>query len=509
MLAPPSPWAAAADLFDPPATVSHLSAYRYDPAGFVRDCFKWAPGEGPTAYQIQILDDFAHSRRIAVRGPHGLGKTALDAWVVLWFALTRDDAGDNWKIATTASAWRQLQDFLWPEIHLWAGKLDWSKLGRAAFNAHELLQLNLKLSSGAAFAVASDRPASLEGAHADQLLYLFDEAKTIPGELFDAAEGAFSGAGAGTKIEAFALANSTPGETSGRFYDICRRAPGFDDWHTIHVRLEQAIAAGRISTEWAAQRKTQWGETSAVYQNRVLGEFCADDTDGVIPLAWVEAANQRWADWHALGAVPQLTCVGVDVARGGGDKSVLAIRHGQVISELIALDVRDVTVVADRVAVYTILPGVYSVIDDMGVGGGVTDTLRRLGQDHQPVPFIAAATDNTLTDSSGLLTMRNNRAAAWWNMRDLLDPAHDHQIALPPNDLLTGDLTAPHWKVVTGGRIQIESKDDMRARIGRSTDYADAVIQAFWPAYPQQTVDVYAWTNGPKPIMHDVLTMNF
>jgi hypothetical protein len=65
-------------------------------------------------------------------------------------------------------------------------------------------------------------------------------------------------------------------------------------------------------------------------------------------------------------------------------------------------------------------------------------------------------------------------------MRELLDPATGEPVALPPDDLLIGDLTAPHWRVLSGGRIQVESKDDLRKRLGRSTDTGDAVVQAFW-----------------------------
>jgi hypothetical protein len=91
----------------------------------------------------------------------------------------------------------------------------------------------------------------------------------------------------------------------------------------------------------------------------------------------------------------------------------------------------------------------------------------------------------TLESSTGAyrttrVVHRNCRSAAWWAMRELLDPATGDPVALPPDDLLIGDLTAPHWRVLSGGRIQIESKDDLRKRLGRSTDTGDAVVQAFW-----------------------------
>jgi hypothetical protein len=111
----------------------------------------------------------------------------------------------------TAGVWRQLEHYLWPEIHKWARRLRWDVLGRPPLNERtELLALNLKLRHGAAFAVASDQPSLIEGVHADSVLYVFDESKSIPAGLFDAAEGAFSAARADGLPEALAIAQSTP-----------------------------------------------------------------------------------------------------------------------------------------------------------------------------------------------------------------------------------------------------------------------------------------------------------
>ncbi len=83
-------------------------------------------------------------------------------------------------------------------------------------------------------------------------------------------------------------------------------------------------------------------------------------------------------------------------------------------------------------------------------------------------------------DGSGELGFANKRSAAWWHLRELLDPAGGHQIALPPDDLLTGDVTAPHWRMTSSGKIQVESKEEIKKRLGRSPDDGDAVVMAFW-----------------------------
>jgi hypothetical protein len=303
-----------------PESPSAAARWLHDPVGFARDAIAWPAGQGLTPYQAEILSQLPRRRRVAVRGPHGLGKTSVAALALLWFALSRDAAGIDWKCPTTAGAWRQLEHYLWPEVHKWARRLRWDVLGRPPFSERtELLALNLKLRHGAAFAVASDQPALIEGVHADSVLYIFDESKAIGPDTFDAAEGALAAAGPAGLPEGFALAQSTPGEPGGRFYGIHRRAPGLEDWWTRHVTLQEAIAAGRVSESWATQRARQWGEDSALYANRVLGEFASSDEDGVIPLAWVEVAVDRWRAWVEDGRPdpgPPLV-VGVDVARSG------------------------------------------------------------------------------------------------------------------------------------------------------------------------------------------------
>ncbi len=459
------------------------TVYHTDPVAFVHDCFYWPEGQGPTLYQDEILAELVARKRAAVRSPHGAGKTAIAAWATLWMALTRD--GEDWKVPTTASAWRQLTHFLWPEIHKWARRLKWDKVGRGSFDRNsELMTQSLRLASGEAFAVASNEAALIEGAHADSLLYVFDEAKEIPVETWDAAEGAFSGAGGDTPAEAFALAISTPGAPVGRFYDIHSRKSGYGDWWVRHVTLDECIVAGRVSREWAEQRKVQWGEQSAVYQNRVLGEFASSEESGIIPLAWVEAANERWEAWRDVAADVVVDVLGVDVARSGEDKTVIALRSGKVITELRRTSREDTMETTGRVVgLLECFRGAVAVVDVIGIGAGVVDRLREMGL---AVEAFNAAEGTDMRDHSGELGFTNKRSAAWWNLREMLDPASGDNVALPPDDLLTGDLTAPTWRVGSGGRIQVEGKDEIKKRIGRSTDDGDAVMQAFWVRHTGQ-----------------------
>lgn len=463
--------------------------WMYNPAKWADDVIDFGDG-GLAAYQRQTMADLVEHRRVAVRAPHGTGKTTTVALVVLWFATTREAAGIDWKIITTASAWRQLTLYLWPEIHKWVRRIKWGLLGRNPFDERrQLLDLHLKLTHGIAAAAASDNSASIEGAHADSLLYVFDEAKTIPAATFDAAEGAFSGGRKTGLPEAFAIAMSTPGAPTGRFYDIHKRSPGLGDWQPRHIRLEEAIVAGRISQDWAEQRALLWGAESAIYVNRVLGEFHAGEEDAVIPLAWAELAVDRWRAWDDAGR-PELDkphILGVDVARGGGDQTVIARRQGPCVVGLDVHHAEDTMRTTARVQ--AVLAAGYSraVVDSIGVGAGVVDRLREL---KEPVTAYTGSAKTSVRTRSREHGFTNTRSAAYWRMRELLDPAFEPQVMLPPDEQLLADLTAPTWGELTGipPRIKVEPKEELVARLGRSPDRGDAVVMGFWQQVGEASV---------------------
>ena len=572
-------------------------------------------------YQEEILGTFDEGHeRVSVRGPHGLGKTFIAAVLTHHTVLT---AEDDAKIPTTASAWRQLEHYLWPEIKKLAKGLDWVTIGREPYTRDELLQLSIRLSQGTveAFAVASDDHNTIEGAHATQMFYIFDEAKSIPRPTWNAAEGAFATMGLGgikpmddvaivdiveqpglvlyteeadriaisnidfsepeidvdyvdrdngnnnseynnglalgnnpseynkdggsgkplviysntpgnkpstsypttppgrqpldqptpinappfqqssnqsidslewldniqstivsmEVMEARAFAISTPGEPSGQFYDIHMRKPGYEDWVVRHVSIEEAIKAGRVSPKWVKQRARQWGLDSAIFMNRVLGEFADITEEGVIPMSWIRMANNRWSNWRkGGGGVEQFVgkkTLGVDVARGGVDKTVMAVRHALCISSIHVFSKLPTTSTAGYAK--TLGGGRYIHIEtDGGLGASVYDMLHEDG-----IPLLRPITVNgatTFRDKSGELGFANVRSAMWWHMRELLDPNNGEEVLLPPIQELITDLASPRYTMRRQGIVQVEGKDEIALRIGRSTDYGDAVCLAFW-----------------------------
>ncbi|MER7835366.1 hypothetical protein ABTY98_05495 [Streptomyces sp. NPDC096040] len=239
---------------------------------------------------------------------------------------------------------------------------------------------------------------------------------------------------------------------------------------------------GGVCLDWAEQRARQWGRDSAMYANRVLGEFHASDEDSVISLAWVEAAIERWHVWDQASRpdVPGRRVLGVDVARSGGDSTVLCHRRGLVVAEVETHDREDTMHTTARVqAALGEEEGAAAVVDSIGVGGGVVDRLRELGA---PVLAYTGAAKSKLRTRDREWGFVNVRSAAYWKLRELLDPAFGAELALPPDDLLVADLTTPTWDITTGvpPKIKVEPKDEVVARLGCSPDRGDATAMSLF-----------------------------
>lgn len=233
------------------------------------------------------------------------------------------------------------------------------------------------------------------------------------------------------------------------------------------------------------------------------GKFGAarqEDPYQVIPRAWVKAAQARWqAEPPALadGRVRPVTTLGIDVARGGKDKTVFAARRGWWFAPLQKFpghETRDGQVVAALARHYLGQERPRLNVDVIGVGSSAYDQLKGKGV-VVGVNFAEAAElqeGEPVTDASGTLVMANTRAWAYWHMRELLDPASGVPVALPPDSEIAGDLCAARWRM-RGGRLYIEAKEEIVKRIGRSPDCGDALVLAAFmgagglpPSQPQQ-----------------------
>ena len=201
-----------------------------------------------------------------------------------------------------------------------------------------------------------------------------------------------------------------------------------------------------------------------------------DDEGQVIPTAWVRAAQARWHDGR--GGAP-LSAIGVDVAEGGRDNTTLARRYGEWVADIEAhpgASVPDAGVNAGHVR-RALTEGGYAVIDTDGLGAATYHLLRpEVGG---KVRAYKGSAQTRVRDHSGVLAFANVRAAAYWQLRDRLDPSRHSLVALPPDRRVLADLTAPRWKKV-GEKIALEKKEEIKARLGRSPDWGDPIVMAFW-----------------------------
>lgn len=207
----------------------------------------------------------------------------------------------------------------------------------------------------------------------------------------------------------------------------------------------------------------------------------ADEPDQLIKSEWVEAAFAREPRTQGRGAG-----LGVDVARYGDDDTTLARTEGWHLVELEdfhGIDTHKTSELAKARIIVHRIPGYHVRVDTVGLGAGVADNLRAA---KIPVAeFIAGAKP---MNEHKYLHFKNLRSEAWWNVRELLAPDGDPSKGLVSftrnlkpevRAKLTADLTAPRYSVDSDKVIEVESKDSIKARLGRSTDYADSVVQAF------------------------------
>ena len=203
-------------------------------------------------------------------------------------------------------------------------------------------------------------------------------------------------------------------------------------------------------------------------------------TDAVwqtIPTAWIKAAQARWKPRESKG---DMTGMGFDPARGGQDKSTLARAHTENwIDELLQVPgvVTDDGPKAAAWVVQHVRNGAPVAVDSIGIGSSALDFCVQLGLNMHPVVGSEAANGR---DKAGQLYFRNVRAMMYWRLREALDPKLGDNIALPPDSELLADLSAPRWSNTAGG-VLIEDKEEIKKRIGRSTDCGDAVAMAMLP----------------------------
>ena len=232
-------------------------------------------------------------------------------------------------------------------------------------------------------------------------------------------------------------------------------------------------------TNYATQLSMLPEELRRRYERGDFTTSASDHEFQVIPTEWIRLAQERWKPNDGR----RMEAIGVDVAQGGNDSTVLAPRWtGNSVEiwfdELTVakgIDTKDGPAVAGRIL--TRVRDAAQINIDLGGGWGGSARDHLVGADIAVLGVVPSEAASGRT-ADGMLGFLNKRAEITWRMREMLDPTAKQRVALPPDPQLRADLSSYRWKLITGGRIQIEMKEDIKVRLGRSPDRGDAVILA-------------------------------
>ncbi len=434
-----------------PPTVfdAFLTKYRPDPVAFVREVV----GKDPFPDQVEFLQAYGRrERQIAKRSGHRVGKSTANAWIALHHMLCYYPQKT---VCTSASA-PQLFDALAAEIKAAIAGLPDALKAVFEIQSETIYHKSAPDSSFISFRTSrAETPEAMAGVHSEYVLLVFDEASGIPEPVYDSASGSMAGK------NAISVLTGNPLRTSGLFFDAFHKLRA--DWWTQHV---SCVDHPNVTPQYVDERGRRYGIDSNRYRVRVLGEFPTADDDTIMPFEWVESALHR--DVQASKLTP---IWGVDCARFGDDASCLAIRVGNTLAEPVAewKGLSTMELVGRIKARWDETPPKQRPsdinVDVIGLGAGVCDRLLELGLPARGI---------NVSESPALgKRYVNLRAELWFKGRDWLERKDCH---LAGDDALAEELVGPRYMDLSNGKLQVESKHDLKKRGVRSPNRADAFL---------------------------------
>lgn len=451
--------------------IDEIEKYVFDPLGFVLFAYPWMePGpleseDGPDKWQTDVLAEIGRQLQdptarptphgpiqVSGRSGHGVGKTALFAWLIQWFCSTRPHP----QIPVTANTKDQLSTKTWRELAKWHKLL---------INAHWFRWTATKFAHVAypetwfahAIPWSVNRPESFAGTHETHVMMLFDEASAIEDVIWETAEGAM------TTADAIWIVFGNPTRNSGRFYQCFNKFR--HRWTRFEIDSRNAKKADQIKIQ---QWIDDYGEDSDFVRVRVRGVEPRAGMTQLIPTALIDEAMARQITKDSYSFAPRV--LGVDVARFGDDQSVILRRQGlKVFDGIKKFRGLDTMQLASRVSKEIQDWKPHAVfVDVVGIGAGVVDRLRQLH--HQNIIEVNNA--NSAMDDKKYF---NKRAECWDRMKAWLKAGG----SLPNDNEVRDDLGGPEYGFDGRERLQIESKDDMKERGLASPDVGDALAMTF------------------------------
>lgn len=431
-----------------------LSFYYYDkPVEFVEDII----GAEPTDQQKEVLLSVRDNPATSVKAGHGVGKTGIEAWVVKWFMFTRP----NCRIPCTAPTGHQLNDILWPEIKKWYNKsrlkdhelFSWTKT-RFSFNDE-----NLK-DTWFATPRSSNQPDNMQGFHADEVLFIVDEASGVDEEVMEVIEGALTNDGARL------LMCGNPTQVSGMFYNSHKKDRDF--FNCITLSSEDSPL---VSKDYVNRVYDRYGYHSNVARVRVRGQFPTKEPDTIIPIDIVEKATMTEIDPQG-----QTVNIGVDVARYGDDETTFYSRRG---FKMLDYEIKQDTSTTDTSGFAAALAKKYNSrykikikVDVTGIGAGVVDELK--AKNLYNTEIIAVGFGEKAADSE---KYANKVTEMYFQAKEKLK---NNPNQIPNDEELTAQLSSRKYSIDSKDRFKIEPKDKFKERTGQSPDRADGFVLSYY-----------------------------
>ena len=419
--------------------------------------------------QQEIAQSVRQHTRTVVRSCSGSGKSFTAACLVVWFLYNNYPS----TVITTAPTFRQVESILWREIAARHANSRYPLSGKITSTGLELAE------NWFAIGLSTDEPERFQGFHNENVLVVADEGSGIPESVYTAIENPMA---AGSAKE---LLIGNPTQSSGTYYQAfsnqnyhpivisCFGTPNFtefgitiDDirnkaWQT-KIGAAPLPYPSLVTPSWVAEMFEQWGIGSYMFQVYCLGNFPDAGTNNLIRLSWVEQCTGK----HTLPDAVQPIILAVDVSRYGDDETVVMVGQGKKVLSVHNWGHQDTVYTTGRVARIARDNKARLIrVDSVGVGGGVADMLKAEGFTIEEVNVGRTAVDTE--------TFFNRRAELYWLTARLLE---EGKLDLPDNPKLRSQLTDIQYRYTQRGQVQMETKEEMRARGTKSPDYADSLV---------------------------------
>ena len=431
-------------------------------------------GQTVWSKQREILNAVRDHRRVAVRSGHGVGKSHTASLIACWW-LDTHPPGEAF-VVSTAPTFAQVRAILWRYIRRN------HRAGQLAGRVNQTEWLIDDELVGYGRKPADTDTDGFQGIHARYVLVVIDEACGIPEQLWTAADALATGP------DCRIIAIGNPDNPASHFRRVCTPGSG---WHQLAIsafdspnltgeEVPEDMSAALVGREWVEEKAREWGEENPVYRSKVLGEFSKDGPNQVVRGS--DVANCR-TPTDTRPAADKLLPVelGVDVG-GGGDETVIRERQGiragrewrahtdrpEQIAPLILQAIRETGATAVKV-------------DSIGIGFGVIGELRNAAGRGEHTAQIVGV--NVAEAASRPDKFMNLRAELWWELGRGLSESGGWDLGVMENaDTTVAQLLEPRWDVDPKGRVRVEPKDEIRKRLGRSPDNADALLLAYFAA---------------------------